>query len=201
MLINQRANFSESQWYKLIKGLYHLMVLNILFILTAWPIVTIGAASTALYRVFYLDATEGREFDYKLYLQAFSQYFRRVTPVWSLGCASFVGLWWLLQMLVVRLPIATLLILPLMVQLLMVATVVFALFARFELGIRASVRQAWFFANRHLWWTLMTMVVVGLLTTLSFVVPALQLFLVFSLCHMLIHKIVGYLLKESKVIE
>jgi uncharacterized membrane protein YesL len=86
-----------------------------------------------------------------------------------------------------------------MVQLLMVGTVVFALVARFELGIKASVRQAWFFANRHLWWTLMSMVLFALLIALSFVMPALQLFLAFSLCHMLNHRIVGYLLKESKL--
>ena len=70
---------------------WDLMVLNLLFLITSLPIVTIGAASTALYTVCFRFGTEREEGTVKSYFQAFRDNLKQSTAL-GLILAVFLGL-------------------------------------------------------------------------------------------------------------
>jgi len=59
-----------------------LLLLNVLFLLTSIPVVTIGAASTALYTVCFRFDTEKEAGILKSYFRAFRENFRQSTVLW-----------------------------------------------------------------------------------------------------------------------
>ena len=71
---------------KLMQGLSTVgdyIILNVLFLITSLPIVTIGAAKVALYRVMF-DMLEDRGNTYKRYFKTFAAEFKIATPLWLL---------------------------------------------------------------------------------------------------------------------
>lgn len=59
-----------------------LMILNLLFLLTSVPIVTIGAASTAMYTVCFRFGTERESGVVRSYFAAFRDNFKTATTIW-----------------------------------------------------------------------------------------------------------------------
>lgn len=60
------------------------LVVNIFFIVTCLPIVTIGAATTALYTVSFQLSKDEENYNYKNYWQAFKANFKESTKAWLL---------------------------------------------------------------------------------------------------------------------
>lgn len=79
-----------------------LILLNLLYIVTCIPIITIGAATTALYTVTFRFGTDREEGTVKSYLDAFRSNFKQATLLWLLMLfillASFFNtfLFWLM---------------------------------------------------------------------------------------------------------
>lgn len=74
-----------------------LLVLNFLFLLTSLPLVTIGAASTALYTVCFRFDTEKEAGVIRSYFRAFRESWKQATVLWLIlvlccGCACFNAL-------------------------------------------------------------------------------------------------------------
>lgn len=71
-----------------------LLLLNLLYILTCIPVITIGAATAALYDII-LKMVKGEEgYIFKGYFKAFGNYFKRATGLWVLemGAGALIGL-------------------------------------------------------------------------------------------------------------
>lgn len=62
----------------------NLMCLNVLWVLCCLPVLTAGAATTALYRVIFLYITKQDDGVLKPFFKAFKDNFKLVTPVWML---------------------------------------------------------------------------------------------------------------------
>jgi uncharacterized membrane protein YesL len=82
--------------YETLSKLCDLIALNLLFLLTSLPIVTIGASFTALYSV-TLKMTDDREsYVARSYFRAFKRCFGRATLLWGVfavaGCAIWLNL-------------------------------------------------------------------------------------------------------------
>lgn len=78
---------------KLFQGLllvFDYMALNIIFLICCIPIVTIGAAKTALYRVMF-DLMDDRGNTYKRFFKTFASEFKIITPL-SLLKVAIIGL-------------------------------------------------------------------------------------------------------------
>ena len=81
---------------KLIQGLSTVgdyIILNILFLVTCLPVVTIGAAKTALYRVMF-DMIEDKGYPYKRYFKTFAAEFKTATPLWLLNLLIMALVGW-----------------------------------------------------------------------------------------------------------
>ena len=73
-----------------------LLILNFFFLLTCVPIVTIGAASTALYTVCFRFGTDREAGVIKSYFRAFRENFRQATVLWLIillcGCTAGINI-------------------------------------------------------------------------------------------------------------
>ncbi len=81
---------------KLMQGLSTVgdyIILNILFLITCLPIITIGAAKTALARVMF-DMIEDKGYPYKRYFKTFAAEFKTATPLWLLNLFALALVGW-----------------------------------------------------------------------------------------------------------
>lgn len=124
-----------------------LMLLNIVFLLCCVPVVTIGAAVTALDTVVFRLVRETGGQVFPAYFRAFRQNFRRATALWLLllaaGGVALLDIW-----IFAAFPSALRLIeIPFVLLLLLVfftATYTFPLLSQFENGVRATLKNALF---------------------------------------------------------
>ncbi len=143
----------DSKFMRAMSMLGDLMLLNLAFLLCCLPVVTIGAAVTALDTVcFRLSrGTEGRVLP--VFFQSFRQSFRRATPLWLLlllagGAAAldlgiFFGFPGPLRLLTV--PFALLLLFALFT-----AAYAFPLLSQFENGVWGTLKNAFFLSLGYL---------------------------------------------------
>lgn len=74
----------DSRFMRYMSRLADLMLLNLLFLLTSIPIVTIGASKTALYSVCFRLGTDREGGTVRDYFQAFRENFAQATGLWLL---------------------------------------------------------------------------------------------------------------------
>lgn len=84
----------DSMFMRIMSRVADLLILNVLFLITSVPVVTIGAASTALYTVCFRLGTDREAGTVKTYFSAFRDNFKQATPLWLLlllcgGAAGF----------------------------------------------------------------------------------------------------------------
>ena len=82
----------ESRFIRFMSRVGDLILLNFLFWVTSIPIVTMGAAATALSTVVFRFDTEREEGTIKSYFRAFRQEFKQATLLWLgiLACIAFL---------------------------------------------------------------------------------------------------------------
>ena len=107
---------------KLMQGLSTIgdyIILNILFLVTCLPVITIGAARAALFRVMF-DMIEDKGYPYKRYFKTFAAEFKTATPLWLLELLvlALVG-WELLVVYANAIPLRIPLLLGLLLGLLL----------------------------------------------------------------------------------
>ena len=88
-----RSFFSiDSKFMQLLSTAADYIILNLLFVLTCIPIITIGAAKTAMYRIMF-DDLEQRGAPYRRYFKTFWKEFKTATPLFLLkgGVTLFIS--------------------------------------------------------------------------------------------------------------
>ena len=74
----------ESFFGRLMTKIFDLMMLNMLFIITSLPIITIGASLTALYTATLQMAEKNEQSVYKAYFKSFKKNFKQASVLWIL---------------------------------------------------------------------------------------------------------------------
>lgn len=130
-----------------------LLFLNILFLLTSLPVVTIGAASTALYTVCFRFDTEKETGVFKGYFRAFRENFRQSTVLWlviglfgvtsALNVLLFRGMTGVLHYLFVPCGI-------LLVVAVLMGSCLFPLLSQFSNDGRTALKNAFFLSVGYL---------------------------------------------------
>ena len=148
--------------YKYMLKLYEVMVLNLLFIIASLPIVTVGAALTALYDV-TLHMQVGTEKEMTgSFVKSFRKNGMQATKIW-LTFLSFMAIACLVTSLVNGHPVV---LFPLLcLSVLMVGTLpyTFSLVATFENKTGIMMRNWMMLAVQHVPYTLIMLSVAGLL--------------------------------------
>ena len=133
---------------------FHLMVLQLLFVVCSLPIVTIGASVTALLSVTMKMSKDEEGYVWKDFLKAFRSNFKQSTCIWLIFAATISYLLFMLRvsmisgatvLKVMEIPEAALLVIVIAALL-----YVFALQARFENTVKNTIRNSFLVSLRCL---------------------------------------------------
>lgn len=171
---------ADSPLMRFLSRFADVMVLNVLFVLTSLPIVTIGASLTALnYTAMKLTAgtCESVRGDY---LHSWRGNLKQATAIWALTLALGVVLWlWFVVAEYLNVPGGVRFVLYAMVYLVtfrfVIALIyVFPYLAKFEGTTREVIRNARIMSLRHLFSSLAMLLVVGLPVVITIFFPELS---------------------------
>lgn len=85
--------FNQDGWlYRFLNRLWDLIVLNILFIITSIPLITIGASVSALYTVTIKGVRKEDSYIVRSYFKAFKENFKKATIIWIILLAFWIVL-------------------------------------------------------------------------------------------------------------
>ena len=145
----------DSALMRFLTRIADLMILNVLFIVTSLPVVTLGASLTALNFVALRIATDTDRTIVADYFQSFRRDFRQATVIGLLLAAlvAVLAAWYFVISTLVTAPVAQFVLLALWYVIAfwfaMVALYVFPYLARFEGTTREVLRNARLFSFRH----------------------------------------------------
>ena len=146
--------------YHYMMRLYQLLILNLLFIICSLPIVTIGAALTALYDVTLKMHTHDEKTVATAYFKSFRKNFSQATQIWLMSLLVFTFAYLMMSMTkgnpFISLPLLLLIVMT-------VATLIYAfsLIAKFQNSTRIMLRNALLLAIQHAPYTIVMLVIAG----------------------------------------
>lgn len=153
----------DSGLFRFLSRLADLMILNILFLLTCIPIVTIGASCTALYYVTMKMARDEDAYIARSYFKSFKENFKQATIIWIIALALIIVLFFDFQILsVMSASFVTVVRIALISVSLIVAMVLlytFPVLAKFYNSIKNTVKNAFFMSIRHFPKTILMLVI------------------------------------------
>lgn len=184
------------------RWIYRAMMLNALFLIFGLPIITLGASSTATLATAHHLRQEDADDIFSYFLSSFKAHFVVSTQVWvSMMCFGGAVVYNLVHFqpngLVAS--IVWLIQWPLIFQVFIVILFVFSVLSRFEVNAMRAVKSAWILANRNLLLTIgmMGLTVIGL--QLGRYIPALNIFLLAGLLHILQDIVLDYAVKRIRI--
>lgn len=163
----------DNGFFQVLSRIADLMILNIIFIITCIPIVTIGAAWTALYYVTLKMVRNEESYIVRSYFRSFKQNFKQSTIMWLVMLALFVLLFFdyrivsvmdgtLKQAMLIGLTIVA-------VFLALILTYLFPLQSKFYNSIKNTVKNALLMSIRHLPQTLIMIVITVAAVLVTFI--------------------------------
>ena len=152
----------DSGFMRAMSRIADLIILNVIYLVTCLPVVTIGAASTAMYTVCFRLGTEREGSPVKDYFRAFRDEFRQATLIWLFlllfGAACCVNVLLLLSIGGWMRYLFFLFVLFL-VMVVMMASYAFPLLSQFRNGTKSVLRNALAFSVAFLPRTVLIVVI------------------------------------------
>lgn len=143
----------DSGLFRFLSRLADLMILNILFLLTCIPIVTIGASCTALYYVTMKMARDEDAYIARSYFKSFKENFKQATIIWVVALLLIVLLFFDFQILSVMtasfVTVIRIALISVSLIMAMVLLYTFPVLAKFYNSIKNTVKNAFFMSIRH----------------------------------------------------
>lgn len=153
----------DSGLFRFLSRLADLMILNILFLLTCIPIVTIGASCTALYYVTMKMARDEDAYIARSYFKSFKENFKQATIIWVVALLLIVLLFFDFQILSVMtssfVTVIRIALISVSLIMAMVLLYTFPVLAKFYNSIKNTVKNAFFMSIRHFPKTLLMLVI------------------------------------------
>ena len=135
----------DSPFMEKLAMVFNLALLNVLWLITSLPVVTVGASNAAMYAVLFRHLTHEGDDVIKPYFKAFASNFRQSTCVWLPMLAVIAILVMDVSYVLTHPDVTWLLWIPFVVVLLVLlslTTYVFGLIARFENTLRDTMRNS-----------------------------------------------------------
>ncbi len=179
-----RAFNFEGPVFTFLSRLADLFWLNLLFIVCCIPVITIGAATTALYYVTLKMAKDEEGYITRSYFKSFKENFKQATVIW-IGFLV-VGMIMITDLRIVNSGnTAEILSSPALgnvimvavflmgIVILMVGTYIFPILAQFDNTIKNTAKNAFLISIRHLPYTIAMLVITAIPVVLIWFFPAL----------------------------
>ncbi|MCR5672429.1 MAG: DUF624 domain-containing protein [Lachnospiraceae bacterium] len=176
----------EGPLFNFLSRVADLIWLNLLFILCCIPVITIGAATTALYYVTLKMAKDEEGYITKSYFKAFKDNFVQATVIWVIFLVISVVMFMDLRIanggniadILNDSTISNVVIVSvgvMMIVLAMTGTYVFPLLAQFDNTVKNTIKNAFLLSIRHLPYTVAMLVIAAIPVALIWFSPALLL--------------------------
>lgn len=138
----------------------NLIVLNVLWLLCCAPVITAGAATTAMYYTMYQYVTDGSEAVFKPFFRTFVRDFKQSTLLWLILLVVGFVLWCDISYLSAYIQLKVLWIL-LGILLLLYAVALthsFAILGRFNTTIKTALKSCYLIAITNFWRSLLVLI-------------------------------------------
>lgn len=161
--MNKLFNY-DNPVFQLLGRLTDLVILGILFLVCCLPVVTVGAAASAIFRAVYDLTVERGAGAVKNYFRAFRDNFKQATGAWLLGLLGAFSLfcdWFLLKLYFegTAFTVLSYIVLVLALALVGILCYLFALISRYENTLREHVRNAFILSIRYFHKTLLMVLI------------------------------------------
>lgn len=161
--MNRLFNY-DNPVFQVLGRLLDLTILGLLFMVSCIPVVTVGAAASAIFRAVYDLTLEQGSGAVKNYFRAFRDNFKQATGAWLLGLLGFFSLfcdWFLLKLYFEGKAFTVLswIVLILTLGLVGLLCYVFALIARYENTLWEHVRNGLILSIRYIHKTLLMVLI------------------------------------------
>ena len=182
--MNKVFNF-EGPVFTFLSRLADLFWLNLLYVLCCIPLVTVGAASTALYYVTLKMAKDEEGYITRSYFKSFKDNFVQATVIWLI--VLVVGVIMFLDLRIVQSAgitsdavrnVVTVAVLVMAIVVSMTLVYLFPILAQFDNTVKNTIRNAFLISIRHLPYTLLLIVITVIPVALIWFFPALLLIVV-----------------------
>lgn len=164
---------TDSRIMNFLNKLGDMFILNIIYLASCIPIVTIGAATTALYYNTLKMAENRESYVWRDYWKSFRQNFRQATVIWLilLGVIALLGADMVLLggMSKALGSVIALIVIVLGIFLILMGVYIFPVLARFDNTVKNTVKNALIMSIRHLPSTVVIVLLHGLPLLLSLV--------------------------------
>lgn len=143
--------FGENGWlYRIITRMVDLVLLNVVFLITCIPIITIGTAITALYTVTMKMCKKEESYIIRSYFRYFRENFKKATIVWGILfviLGIILGDFWALGILQIQISdMLRIVIMAMFLLWMILASYVFPLMGKFENSVKNTMKNAWIIA-------------------------------------------------------
>ena len=152
----------ESPIWRFMSKLVDMVFLTVIWVICCLPIVTIGAATTALYYVAMKMASDIEGYMWMDFFKAFKSNFRQATVIWMImlnfGLALIGAIWWYYK---INSPLGAVALPVLLVVAglyIIVSTYIFPLLARCEVTVKQLFNMAFVMSLKNFGWTLFMIV-------------------------------------------
>ena len=183
--MNRIFNF-EGPVFTFLSRLADLYWLNLIYIICCIPVITVGAATTALYYVSLKMAKDEEGYITKSFFKSFKQNFLQATVIWlvilAIGIIMFMDLRIAnggdMAEVLNSTAVSNVIIVAvgvMVIVLCMILTYVFPLLAQFDNTIKNTVKNAFLISIRHLPYTFLMMLITAIPVALIWFSPALLL--------------------------
>ncbi|MBO4890091.1 MAG: YesL family protein [Lachnospiraceae bacterium] len=183
--MNRIFNF-EGPVFTFLSRLADLFWLNLIYIICCIPVITVGAATTALYYVSLKMAKDEEGYITKSFFKSFKQNFLQATVIWlvilAIGIIMFMDLRIAnggdMAEVLNSTAVSNVIIVAvgvMVIVLCMILTYVFPLLAQFDNTIKNTVKNAFLISIRHLPYTFLMMLITAIPVALIWFSPALLL--------------------------
>lgn len=167
----------NSKFMSALLGLTDAVILGVLWLMCCIPIATVGASSTAFYYAYNKSVCQKKGYAWQEFFGAFKSNFKQATKLWLillvLGAVILADVYLLLVYGEV-LPAAGVFMgvtLVLLVVLVMWGCVLFPYIARFEAGLKQSLKNAAIIMLANLFWGILLVILYGAAIVLSLRIP------------------------------
>ncbi|MCH5254409.1 MAG: YesL family protein [Lachnospiraceae bacterium] len=165
----------DSPMMRFLNRMADLLMLNFLMIFCCVPIITTGAAFTALFYVLLKMARKEEGYLFRGFFKSFKQNFRQATVLWLLMLlitAVYVGDYLIFTYSGLEIPkVVMILILAVAIMVMAVAVYIFPVLARFDNTIKNTVKNSFFMAFLNLPKTFLLMLLFLLPIAILFLLP------------------------------
>ena len=171
--------------FRTISKLVDLIWLNIIFIIFSLPVVTIGASVTALMSVTMKMARDREGYMWAGFWKSFKENFKQSTIIWIIMIlvATVLGtdIYFFYSNTAGYAKFLLAFMLGISLVCLCIATYIFPLQAQFENTIKQTLKNALLMAIRHLPWTILIVVILGISAVLIWLFVGIAIFFGFGL--------------------